>query len=128
MELQLDLQDRMNGIMRVGVNTVFGLGGLLDPATEMRLYKRPNDFGLTLARWGVGSGPYVVLPLFGPSTLRDAFGTGVQSAYANPMTQVHDIAVRNSLQAVGIVNTRANLLNATSLMDQIDLNPYVFTR
>lgn len=126
--LQLDLHDGMNGVMRVGVNTVFGLGGILDPANEMRLYKRPNDFGLTLARWGVGSGPYVVLPLFGPSTLRDVFGTGVQSVYASPMTQVHNIPVRNSLNALGIVNTRANLLKATNLMDQVVLDPYVFTR
>jgi phospholipid-binding lipoprotein MlaA len=126
--LQLDLHDGMNGVMRVEVNTVFGLGGLLDPATEMRLYKRPNDFGLTLARWGVGRGPYVVLPLFGPSTLRDAFGTVVQSVYASPLGQVHDIAVRNTMQAMDLVNERADLLQTTNLLDQIALDPYLFTR
>ncbi len=126
--LQLDIHDGMNGVMRVGVNTLFGLGGVLDLATDMRLYKRPNDFGLTLARWGVGRGPYVVLPIFGPSTLRDAFGSVIQSAYANPMGQVHDIPVRNSLQVFGLVNTRANLLQTTNLLEQIDLDPYVFTR
>lgn len=126
--LQLDVHDGMHGLMRVEVNTFFGLGGILDLADAMRLYKRPNDFGLTLARWGVPSGPYVVLPLFGPSTARDAFGMVLQTAYASPLGQVHDIPLRNSLQALGLVNERAGLLVTTSLLDQIALDPYVFTR
>jgi len=62
------------------VNSTIGIGGLLDPATEMGLYFQREDFGQTLGVWGVGPGPYFVLPLLGPSTLRDAFGFGVDYA------------------------------------------------
>ena len=126
--LQLDLHDGMDGFMRVGVNTTLGLGGVLDPATEMHLDKRPNDFGLTLARWGVGSGPYLVLPILGPSTLRDAVGMVVEGVYASPLSQVHVIATRNALEALGVVNERARMLHTTDLLQQIALDPYLFTR
>lgn len=117
-----------NGIMRVGVNTVFGVFGLLDIATPMGLYRHPNDFGLTLARWGVGSGPYFVMPIFGPSDLRDATGTVADVWYAPVHDVTHDVSVRNSAMALDFVNKRANLLSTTDLIEQIALDPYVFTR
>ncbi|MGC8806027.1 MAG: MlaA family lipoprotein [Thiomonas sp.] len=125
--LQGNVHDGLSTFMRVGVNTVFGLFGTLDIATEMGIYKHPNDFGLTLARWGVGSGPYVVLPFYGPSTVRDAAGTGVFLAYG-PTAQVSPPSASYGALALNLVNTRANLLDASNLFDQISLDPYVFTR
>ena len=125
--LQGNVQDGMSTFMRVGVNTVFGLFGTLDIATEMGIYKHPNDFGLTLARWGVGSGPYVVLPFYGPSTVRDAVGTGVFLGYG-PTAQVSPTSASYGALALNLVNTRANLLDASNLFDQISLDPYVFIR
>jgi len=82
--LQGDIEDAGTTFMRFGFNTLFGLGGLLDPASEAGMYDNPSDFGETLAVWGVGSGPYVELPLFGPSTIRDGFGLAVD-IYADPL-------------------------------------------
>lgn len=89
--LQGDIEDAGTTVMRFGFNTLFGLGGLLDPATEAGMYDNPSDFGETLAVWGVASGPYVELPLFGPSTVRDSFGLAVD-IYADPMPRAlgHD--------------------------------------
>ncbi len=117
-----------DGIMRVGVNTVFGLFGLLDVATPMGLYRHPNDFGLTLARWGLGSGPYVVLPLLGPSDVRDAAGTVTGILYSPLNSTTSNSGLRYSEVALDFINTRANLLSTTALLDQISLDPYVFTR
>jgi phospholipid-binding lipoprotein MlaA len=119
----------LNGFMRVGVNTVFGLFGVLDISSEMGLYKQPNDFGLTLARYGIGSGPYFIMPILGPSTIRDAAGTGI-GIYYSPLNDAttNNVALRNSGTALQLVNTRANLLNTTALLEQIALDPYVFTR
>jgi phospholipid-binding lipoprotein MlaA len=72
--------------MRVLTNTLFGLGGVLDPATEMRLPRRSEDFGQTLGVWGLPAGPYVVLPLLGPSSLRDAAGLPLDRYAASPTT------------------------------------------
>lgn len=69
--MQLKPQATAETFMRLSVNTVFGFAGVLDIATEMGLQKRKEDFGQTLGYWGVPSGPYVVLPLMGPSTVRD---------------------------------------------------------
>lgn len=125
--LQGNVKDGLSTFMRVGVNTVFGLFGTLDIATEMGIYKHPNDFGLTLARWGVGSGPYLVLPFFGPSTVRDGVGTGVNLAYG-PTAQISPPSASYGALALNAVNTRANLLGASNLFDQVSLDPYVFAR
>ena len=125
--LQGNVHDGMSTFMRVGVNTVFGLFGTLDIATEMGIYKHPNDFGLTLARWGVGSGPYVVLPFFGPSNVRDTVGTGAYLAYG-PTAQIQPASASDGALALNVVNTRSNLLTASNLFEQIALDPYVFAR
>ncbi len=117
-----------DGVMRVGVNTVFGLFGLLDIATPLGLYRHPDDFGLTLARWGVGSGPYFVLPFFGPSTLRDATGTVVGAYYSPTRSAIQGSQTRNLATGLDIVNQRAQLLSTTNLLEQIAIDPYVFSR
>lgn len=114
--------------MRVVVNTVFGLGGLLDPATEMKLVKRSEDFGQTLGVWGVGTGPYVVLPLLGPSDLRDAGGFVVDRAAGSPSRLAETDPGAYAITALELVHTRAGLLSTTQLVGDVALDRYSFIR
>lgn len=125
--LQFKGQATAESVMRVSVNTVFGLGGLLDIASEMGIERRTEDFGQTLGHWGVPSGPYLVLPLLGPSTVRDTAALPVDSA-GNPLSQVDPTHTRNSLYGLRIIDTRAMLLGATNLLGEVALDPYTFTR
>lgn len=125
--LQAKPEGALHSFWRVLVNTTVGLGGLLDPATEMRLQRHREDFGQTLGRWGVGPGPYLVLPFFGPSTVRDGMALPVD-LYSHPLAHVHDVPVRNSLIALRVLDTRAALLGASGLLDAAALDPYAFTR
>jgi phospholipid-binding lipoprotein MlaA len=125
--LQGKVQSGLEMGMRVLTNSFIGLGGLLDPATEMGLTRRSEDFGQTLGKWGVGSGPYMVLPLFGPSTVRDTAGRVVDSQGAAsrlPDTTAGSVGVT----ALELLNTRSELLSATKLLDQIALDKYGFVR
>lgn len=113
---------------RVLTNTVFGIGGLMDPATELGMERRSEDFGQTLGRWGVPSGPYVVLPLLGSSTARDTAATPVDM-YASLDTQLTSgTSATLGVSVLKVVNTRANLLGASQLLDQIALDRYSFIR
>jgi phospholipid-binding lipoprotein MlaA len=125
--LQLKGEAAGDSLMRFGVNTFLGLGGLLDIASEMKIERHTEDFGQTLGHWGVGAGPYLVLPLLGPSTLRDTAALPVD-AQGNLVSGVSDVSTRNSLTALGLLNRRARLLEATSILDQVALDPYTFTR
>jgi phospholipid-binding lipoprotein MlaA len=125
--LQLKPEQAGNSFFRFGVNTVFGLGGVLDIATEMRIERSTEDFGQTLGRWGVGAGPYLVLPLLGPSTVRDAAALPIDMK-GSPSAYINDVAVRNSATALNLLNQRSRLLQATDMLDQVALDPYTFTR
>lgn len=125
--LQLKLQNSAETFMRVNVNTFFGLGGLLDIATEAGIDRHSEDFGQTLGRWGVPSGPYVVLPLFGSSTLRDTAAWPVDRR-GDLLGELDDIPVRNSLYVLRVVDGRSNLLRAGQLLDDAALDKYSFTR
>lgn len=114
-------------ITRFALNTTIGIVGLADVATELGFPKNDEDFGQTLGVWGVGSGPYLVLPLLGPSTLRDA-PARVVDAPLDPLFHYDDVRVRNSLFVVNLVNTRANLLPATDLVERVALDQYAFVR
>ncbi|MDN0084212.1 VacJ family lipoprotein [Crenobacter sp. SG2305] len=116
----------MESLMRVAMNTVFGLGGLIDIATPAGLHKHPQDFGLTLGIWGAQSGSYLVLPLFGPSSIRD--GLGLAADFQLDPTTYTEPAVRNSLFGANFVNTRTNLLGATDLLAEAALDKYSFVR
>ena len=124
---QLKLQDSAQTFMRVNVNTVFGLGGILDVATEAGIDRHTEDFGQTLGRWGVPSGPYLVLPLLGPSTVRDATALFVD-VQGDLISVIGDIPVRNSLYAIRLVDLRSNLLRASQLLEDAALDRYTFTR
>lgn len=125
--LQLKGEAAGNSLMRFGVNTVFGLGGVLDIASEMRIERHTEDFGQTLGHWGVGAGPYLMLPLLGPSTVRDTAAMSIDSQ-GNLVSGIGDVATRNSVTALSLLNRRARLLGATDLLDQVALDPYTFSR
>lgn len=125
--LQLRGEAAASSFMRVNVNTIFGLGGVLDVASELGIDRYKQDFGLTLGRWGVGTGPYLVLPILGPSTLRDTLALPVDMK-GNLVRYVDPVAARNSLYALRAVDVRANLLRAGSVLDSAALDKYSFTR
>lgn len=116
-----------DSLARVTTNTLWGLGGIFDVATGLKIPKHSEDFGQTLGVWGVGSGPYLVLPLLGPSTVRDTAGLLVDSQL-DLVTQASNVRVRNSLSTLRVVNVRANLLGAGDVLDQAALDKYSFTR
>ena len=124
---QLKLQNSAETFMRLNVNTFFGLGGLLDVASEAGIPRHEEDFGQTLGHWGVGPGPYVVLPLLGPSTLRDTAAKPLDY-YGDPLGHVNDVAWRNSLTVLRVVDTRSQYLRAGRLLDDAALDKYSFTR
>lgn len=114
-------------LVRFGVNTFMGLGGILDVATEMRIERHTKDFGHTLGYWGVAPGPYLVLPILGPSTLRDT--TALPLDWQGDLsTSITPVATRNTVTAVKLVDKRASLLSATAMLDAIALDKYTFTR
>ena len=125
--LQLKIADGVSDIMRVAINTVFGVGGLFDVATIAKLPKHAGDFGLTLGHYGVPAGPYVVLPLLGPSTVRDSAGL-VVDYFGNPLTYVSPDSVSWALYGVNLINVRANLLGATDVLADAALDKYSFVR
>jgi phospholipid-binding lipoprotein MlaA len=122
--LQLKIGDAASDTGRIVLNTTLGIGGLIDVATAAGLQKNNEDFGQTLGRWGVGPGPYVVIPFLGPSTLRDSFGL-VADTYTNPATHHDEPAVRNSAFALNQLDRRVSALVADSL---IMGDPYIFVR
>jgi len=125
--LQLRPREATENLMRFSVNTVFGLAGLLDIASEMGIPRTRLDFGQTMGRWGAPSGPYLVLPLLGPSSVRD--GTGlIVDVVGDPVTGVDHVPTRNSLMALRVVDTRAGLLRAGTLLDDAALDKYSFMR
>lgn len=125
--LQLRPREAGENLMRFSVNTVFGLGGVLDIATEAGIPRTKIDFGQTMGRWGVPSGPYVVLPFLGPSSVRDTTGLAVDLA-ADPLNQLDNKANRNALWALEVVDIRAGLLGASNVLEEAALDKYSFTR
>lgn len=125
--LQGKVVDGLSDIGRFGVNTVMGVAGLWDVASPMGLDKHNEDFGQTLGRWGVPPGPYLVLPLFGPSTLRDA-----PARYVDPQffqgRWIDSTGWTYSLFVLDITRTRAGLLKAGDILDEAALDRYTFTR
>ena len=125
--LQLKGQATVETFMRINVNTFFGLGGLLDVATEMRLEKRKEDFGQTLGYWGVKPGPYLVLPLLGPSTVRDTLALPLDMR-GDVSRQFSDEATRNALTVTRVLDIRAGLLQTVDVVKAASLDPYSFVR
>ncbi len=122
---------------RLLINSTLGLYGIFDWASDMGLEKHDEDLGQTLGYWGVRRGPYLVLPFFGPSTIRDAGGLYVDSSELDPVyNEVHegmpfpprDNTVSNSLTVIDAINTRARLLSAGRLLEEASLDEYIYLR
>jgi phospholipid-binding lipoprotein MlaA len=125
--LQGRVADGVTDVMRFAVNTTFGLGGLLDIGSEAGMQKHRQDFGATLGVWGVQSGPYVVLPLLGSSTMRDSLALPVDFA-GDPWTYVRPDPVRYGGAALRVVDMRAGVLDASNLIEDAALDRYEFIR
>ena len=111
---------------RFVVNSTIGLGGLLDPATLMGLQKGDEDLGQTLGVWGAGEGAYLVIPLFGPSSVRDVPDLAL-SRFLNPLTYFA-MPISLPFTVLDTINDRANLLETTELVEEAALDPYSYIR
>jgi len=125
--LQAKPREGIQDTGRVLVNTVLGIGGLADVASKLGLPKHQEDFGQTLGVWGVKPGPYFMLPVFGPSTMRDTFAKPLD-LYADPLNQVSSTGVEYSLRGMRLVDDRARLLPTTDMIEKVALDPYQFVR
>jgi len=123
--LQGKFQAGFSDTGRFVMNTTLGIGGLLDPATAAKLPLHDEDFGQTFAKWGAGTGPYLVIPLLGPSTVRDGIGTAVSFAAQPVRYVVDDQNTLLALNALNLIQIRAGLLDAEQL---ISGDRYLFLR
>ncbi len=125
--LQGKVGDAFSDVGRVLVNTTVGIAGLFDVATEMGLPKHQEDLGQTLAVWGVGDGPYFYWPIIGPRTTRDTFGW-VVDIHADPVANLDDVSVRNSLLGLHFVDIRASLLPTDKVVEEAAFDKYNYVR
>lgn len=125
--LQLKGQGTSDSFGRFLLNSTFGLGGIFDLASDLNIDRSTKDFGHTLGYWGVAPGPYLVLPLMGPSTLRDTIARPVDTL-GTLTTHISHVPTRNTVMAIELVDRRESFLNATEMLEQVALDPYMFTR
>jgi phospholipid-binding lipoprotein MlaA len=125
--LQLKGRETAESLMRVVVNTVFGIYGIFDVATEIGLQRHTEDFGQTLGYWGVPNGPYLVLPLFGPSTVRDTSVMPLEFAL-DPVSNHDGVMQRDTAILARVVDKRASLLQTSDFLSGAAIDKYSFTR
>jgi phospholipid-binding lipoprotein MlaA len=125
--LQLKPQAALEAFFRTAINSTLGLGGIIDVASDMNLEHRVSDFGQTLGHYGMPPGPYLVIPFLGSSTLRDTLASTLISR-GDLVWQLDSVAARNSLYALRLLDTRANLLRSSSVLEGVALDKYTFTR
>jgi len=125
--LQGKLDKAGNDFGRVLINTGFGFAGLIDIASDMSIPRGNEDFGQTFGYWGIPQGPYLFIPLWGPTTVRDGTGSILRYWYS-PTNLIPNVPVRNVIYGFGAVDGRARLLDASSLLDQASIDPYTFVR
>jgi phospholipid-binding lipoprotein MlaA len=124
--LQGKFKDSLNDTGRFLVNTTVGIGGLFDPASAAGLDRNDEDFGQTLGKWGTPAGPYLMVPFFGPATVRDGFGAGVD-VFTNPVHYVERDAIRYGLQGMDLIDARARRLPLDDTLNQA-FDKYTFIR
>lgn len=125
--LQFKLQNAEESLARFHINTMFGLFGIFDVASELNIDRHTEDFGQTLGHWGVPAGPYMVLPLLGPSTLRDTAALPVDRRL-DLVQRIESTSGRNMALALRVVDKRANLLRVTDVVEEAALDRYSFVR
>lgn len=126
--LQFKMEQGTRDFMRLAFNSTFGLLGMIDIASEMGLRKHNEDFGQTLGRWGVGTGPYLVLPFLGPGNLRDSTAFAIDTRHTDLARKLDDVSTRNPVLGLRLVTQRAELLDAKQVADEAALDNYEFTR
>lgn len=129
--LQLKFAQAFSDAGRFVINTTFGVAGLIDVASMDNIPKHQEDFGQTLGYWGMGSGAYLVLPILGPSTVRDASGLAIDTVTSDPIQYLHNIGQTRTyyqVRAVQLLDKRTQLLDATDLVDNASIDPYAFMR
>jgi phospholipid-binding lipoprotein MlaA len=126
--LQFKFSKAMDDAGRFVINSTVGILGVIDVASMDNVPKHNEDFGQTLGYWGVGNGPYLVLPFFGPSSLRDTTGLVVDTVAFDPISYIDDPRTRNQMRLVKFVDKRAQYLPASDLLDDAALDPYAFMR
>ena len=119
--------DAVSDIARLAVNTTIGILGLIDVGSHMGLEKHNEDFGQTFGRWGAGDGPYIVWPMFGSSTVRDSVGS-VLDVSLDPVRNHRPVDVRNVMLLTRATSKRADLLDASRVLEEAALDKYVFQR
>lgn len=125
--LQLKVKDGASDVVRVAINSTVGIAGLIDVGSKLGLPKHKEDFGQTLGHWGVPAGPYLVLPLFGASTVRDTVALPVDFK-GDPWAYKYPVRWRNAGSALRLVDTRAAVLDAYDLVEEAALDRYEFVR
>tara|TARA_S200000501_G_scaffold347608_1_gene362109 strand:- start:10 stop:699 length:690 start_codon:yes stop_codon:yes gene_type:complete len=127
--LQGKINNGISDLTRFVFNSTFGILGFIDISSEFGIPKSNEDFGQTLGVWGFKSGPYVVLPIFGPSTLRDSFAMPI-NIYSDPINLSDSLSTfeKNISRTLKIVDKRATFLEESSMLEQIALDPYLFFR
>ena len=126
--LQLNIHQAANDIWRLGINTTIGIGGLFDVATRIKLPLYHNDFGLTMAKWGYKNSTYLVLPFFGPNTIRDGLGIPVDYFAFSVYPYIQPESRRYEVYGLSIVDKRAQLLKYEEVIDEAAVDRYVFVR
>lgn len=129
--LQLKFSQAFADAGRFVINSTFGIAGFIDVASMDKIPKHQEDFGQTLGYWGVDSGAYLVLPILGPSTVRDASGLAIDTVTSDPIQYLHNIGqirTYNQVRAAQVLDKRTQLLDATDLVDNASIDPYAFMR
>lgn len=126
--LQFKFNKAAESAGRLVINTTVGIAGIFDVASTQGIPQYKEDFGQTLGYWGVGNGAYLMLPFFGPSTLRDTTGLVADSLTIDPIGYVDDPRTRNILIGTKFIDARASLLPGSDLLDEAALDPYTFMR
>lgn len=126
--LQFKFNKAAESATRFVVNSTVGIAGFIDVASKTGIPQYKEDFGQTLGYWGVGNGAYLMLPIFGPSTIRDTGGLLVDSSFLDPIVYVDNVRVRNTLYGSLFISTRASYLPGSDLLDEAALDPYTFMR
>lgn len=126
--LQANFYQAVNDSWRLGINSTFGLLGFFDVAQKIGLESNYEDFGLTLARWGYKKSIYIVIPFLGPATVRDLISFPINYYYLSIYPYINPVQYRYRLYFFGVLVRRADLLHYESVLQQLSLDPYIFTR
>ncbi len=126
--LQFKFDQAANDTVRLFLNSTLGLFGFFDIASEGNLHSSGEDFGQTLAHWGMGPGPYIVVPFFGPATVRDATGFAIDRTVLNPIAYVDDDLTRAGLLTLNYVDFKSDILSTTDLISDAALDEYDFVK